>query len=327
MTNSRLLTFCIPAYNAASTIEKTLLSLLSQNYAPIKIKIFNNASTDTTIEICQKLASQNQNIEIITSNNTVVAEDNFTKCIQGAEGEYCCIAHTDDIYDPEFAHKAIELLEKDSTAVATFCHAFEIDASEQIIGTRFFPNELSSSESQSLDHNTFHELIYNYGNFVTCPSVVFRSEVLKNQIKIWDGAHFKTSADLDVWIRLSQIGNLIAINMPLIKYRVAEASYSFRIAKRRITKHDIFLVLEKYKDTNVLDKLNFLLLKDQAIRRLNMMRNHIRNQDFPAEVSFDFTLLLKKLFRSKWHFKYSLSIIGIYFISELLHLIGWNKDE
>ena len=42
---------CIPTYNVASTIRKTLESILNQTYSNIEVHISDNASTDNTLNI------------------------------------------------------------------------------------------------------------------------------------------------------------------------------------------------------------------------------------------------------------------------------------
>ncbi|MGZ3789768.1 MAG: glycosyltransferase family 2 protein [Bacteriovorax sp.] len=330
MKNVAQVTLCIPVYNAEKTILRTLESLVNQDYPIYKIKIFDNVSTDRSIEICQDFAQKFSFIELFTNEKNLGAEGNFTKCILAAEGDYCALVHSDDVYESDFISKSVAVLESCDDCIATFSGALEIDAEENVVGERFLPKELRKEAVTLLSQEDLLALIFKYSNFITCPSVVVRANAYSEKIKSWNGGGYKSSADLDVWLRLSEMGKIAAIRTPLLKYRVAEASFSYRIAKKRTTKHDLFLVLNEYKNKNkltpsMIEDYYFLELKDQSLRSLNIIRNKKRDERFPREVKFNLLLVLKKMFHSKWHFKFGLGIIAINALAFTLGLMGWNQ--
>lgn len=318
-------TLCIPLYNAEKTIARTLESLVVQDYPIYKIKIFDNVSTDKSREIVQEFSRQYSFVELHLNELNLGAEGNFTKCILAAEGDYCALVHSDDVYEKNFISKSVEVLESSEDCIATFCGALEIDADENVIGERFIPKELTKESVTFLSSDDLLALVFKYGNFITCPSVVVRAAAYSEKIKFWNGEKYKTSADLDVWLRLSEFGKIAAITTPLMRYRVADASYSYRIAKKRITKHDIFLVLDQYKRKENIDDYNFLVSKDQANRSLNIIRNNKRDECFPSVVKFNLPLVLRKMTHSKWHLKFGLAIIAINALVGVLKIVGWNK--
>lgn len=307
----------IPSYNSASTIKETILSLNSQTHPLDKIRVYDNQSTDNTRELVKELMSSISNLELIVNETNLGAEGNFTKCIAEASQDLCLIAHADDVYHKDFIKSAVEVFVNNQDVVATFCAANEINDRSEVIGKRFTPEELKKDSIAIMDREKGMSLFYRYGNFVTCPSVIARSSVFREKIRIWDGKTYHTSADLDVWMRLLEHGSMAFINKDLINYRVAEASYSYRIAKIRTTKHEIFRVLqgERYKNyaNKFQNNLNFLLNKDHANRFLNILRKKDKEliRSYQWEVSFNIFKIIKISLSSLWHLKMGFAILGL----------------
>ncbi len=318
-----LITASVPAYNSESTIKETILSLSHQSYPFYKIKVYDNKSTDSTRSIIKQLMSEITNLQLIENDINVGAEANFTRCISEAEGDLCVIAHADDIYLPDFAKEYVEFFKSSSDLSAAFCLANEINAKGTVVGKRYLPAQLKKNARTILTKERAIKLFYQYGNFVTCPSVVARSDIFRNHIKNWDGTTYNTSADLDVWFRLLESGKFGFINKPLINYRVAEASYSYRVAKIRTHKHDIFKVLEAPKNVRYMrenkNELNFLLNKDYANRFLNVLRTRDRDQikAYSWECDFEMFACLKSGVTSPWHFKMMAAILGLRILYKL----------
>ena len=53
-SSSPLLSFAIPIRNGEDTLPKLLDSLLAQDFSDFEIVISDNASTDSTFELCQQ---------------------------------------------------------------------------------------------------------------------------------------------------------------------------------------------------------------------------------------------------------------------------------
>ena len=69
MITDILLSFVIPAYNAADTIEKAVQSLTDMPRT--EILIVENGSTDKTKQVLQQLKKKYSNIKIYTSDKGV----------------------------------------------------------------------------------------------------------------------------------------------------------------------------------------------------------------------------------------------------------------
>jgi len=306
---------CIPCYNNEKTIRNTLDSVVKQKYKNIVIKVFDNASSDSTRDIVSEYIAADYPIILFERENTVSGEENFNTCIKNSEGEFTAIFHADDVYHDSIISKQVDFLTRNVSCHAASTHANIINENSFFIGERFVPSEFEGEKELVLSKDEFAKLTFKYGNFITCPSVLFKTETLKNKIISFRGESFKSSSDLDVWFRLTDHGSLGFINEPLINYRESNVSFSYNLAKVRVERHDLFLVLDNYIDnflgnnedlSYLKEYMSFLLMKDTS--NINLNRYILGISGFEK----NFVLKnYKKMFASKFHFKFFIISIGI----------------
>ncbi|MAE21962.1 MAG: hypothetical protein CMK92_05975 [Pseudomonas sp.] len=329
---SEKVTICIPLYNCENTIAKTLDSLVNQSYENIKIKVFDNQSTDKSAEIVKKFVEKYTHVEYFYNEVNLGAEGNFTRCIQEAEGDFTAIFHSDDIYYQSMVEEQIRVLINDSKIGAVACHAQEINENDEVVGERYIPSILKKEDLYVFEPNELRSFVCKYANFITCPSVMIRSSFLKNEIKIWNGDEYKSSADLDVWLRINKIFRFAFLNKPLMGYRLAQESFSYRIAKLRTYKHDLFLVLDtiENKTLNEVEDSYFLEFKDITLRIVNIIRSKKLDEELPV-FDYNWQILFKKAFFSLWHMKFFIIGFIVYMMRPLLskkvRSIYWKKIE
>lgn len=311
-----LVSICIPHYNNENTISETLNSILNQTYKNIIIKIFDNASTDNSLEILKDYENKYENIKLFQNEQNIGGEANFTKCIENLEGDYGAVFHADDLYLPTMVEEQVRFLEENSSCSAVAVHSYIIDENSKIIGMRHIPQEYTQQKNNVIGNQLeLFKSVLKYANYITCPSVMARTNVYKNDVKFWNGSKFKTSADLDVWFRLASFGKFGLISIPLMQYRESTASYSYSDTRSRVGENNMFLVLEyyleKYRDSGLLrekdlSRFEFLLFKDNVNRTINQIINNLEKKlDIK---SFDFNIMTVAV-ESKMNFK--IYIIGL----------------
>lgn len=105
-----LVSVLICTYNASSTIEETLLSCINQTYENIEILIYDDHSTDDTIEIIKQL--DNPKVRICFSEQKKWPYGWLNLLLDQAKGEYIAIQDHDDIWKPEKIEKQVAVLER-----------------------------------------------------------------------------------------------------------------------------------------------------------------------------------------------------------------------
>lgn len=86
MTNP-LISVVVPVYNAASTIEKCVVSIRNQSYRNLNIVLIDDGSADDSLNICRQLASSDSRIRVFhQENGGVSSARNYG--IRKAHGRY-----------------------------------------------------------------------------------------------------------------------------------------------------------------------------------------------------------------------------------------------
>lgn len=242
MHNMPLVSICVPTYNAAPTVKETLLSILAQTYSNLVVHVSDNASTDDTVQIIESISDPR--ISIHRHDKNIGAEGNFNQCIRLAEGKYTAIFHADDIYEPDMVKRQVDFLEAHSTAAAVFTEASLIDETGRRFGTRKLPPVISP-KIDLYDFSKLFKAVLHHHNFFICPSAMIKTRVLQTEIKQWHGELFKSSADLDVWLRISQLHPVGFLHLPLMRYRISKFQFSAQV-RQQCERADFFLVTDYF---------------------------------------------------------------------------------
>ena len=270
-----LVCVCIPTYNAAATIREALESILAQTYPNLIVHVSDNASTDDTLKVIESIADPRVMIHRHTEN--IGGEGNFNRCIQYAEGEYTAIFHADDIYEPDMLAKQAAFLESHPEAGAVFTEASLIDETGHRFGEICLPKGLAST-SGLYDFVTMFKAVLRHSNFFICPSVMVRTQVYQQEIKCWRGELFRSSADLDLWLRILQHHSIGYLRERLMRYRISSSQFSARV-RLGTERADFFLVIDHYLaqasvrallDATDLNNYRWLGRRDRVMRAANL---------------------------------------------------------
>jgi glycosyltransferase involved in cell wall biosynthesis len=237
-----LVSLCIPTYNAERTVRDTLESILSQTYPNLIVHVSDNASSDNTINILESMTDRR--IIVHRHNENVGGEGNFNRCIEYCEGKYTAIFHADDLYEPEMVARQVAFLEKNPEAGAVFTEAVMIDEASKKIGEIRLPNGIAPKNCL-YDFETVFKAILRHSNFFICPSAMVRTDVYRKDIQSWRGDIFKTSADLDVWLRILTRYRIGYLQERLMRYRIWDNQGSAHL-RLKTDRADFFLVIDHY---------------------------------------------------------------------------------
>jgi hypothetical protein len=112
-----LLSIGVPVYNGERYLAEALESALGQEYPSLEVLISDNASTDSTAEICRRFEGDPR-ISYSRAAETVDPISNFARVLGMARGEYFTwLAHDDLLTSTAYAAGMVEALEANPDAV------------------------------------------------------------------------------------------------------------------------------------------------------------------------------------------------------------------
>jgi glycosyltransferase involved in cell wall biosynthesis len=110
----------IPCFNAETTIERAILSVVSQTIPVSEIIVVNDGSTDNSGRILEGLKLKHQQLKVIHQDNKGVSYARNI-AIQAALGDYILTLDADDYFDPSFVEKALIKFSEDSSYGGIMC--------------------------------------------------------------------------------------------------------------------------------------------------------------------------------------------------------------
>ena len=117
----------VPVFNGEEYIEQTLDSLLAQTLTDFEIVISDNASTDRTPEICRSYRDIDRRVRYFRNERNIGAAPNFNRVVELASAPLVHCGACDDLYDPRFLERCVEVLERDMGLVLSYSATTMID--------------------------------------------------------------------------------------------------------------------------------------------------------------------------------------------------------
>ena len=108
--NRSIIFIGMPVYNGEKYIEAAIDSVLNQTFHDFHLAIYDNASTDGTLEIIEKYANKDPRISYIRHPRNLGIAENFWSLASGNLSEYFLWFSCDDLMEPQFIEECIKNL-------------------------------------------------------------------------------------------------------------------------------------------------------------------------------------------------------------------------
>ncbi len=214
-----LVTVVIPAYNAAATIETTLLSVMGQTHRSLEIIVVDDGSTDGAAGIVTRLARQDPRIRLLQQPSSgLSAARNLG--IRASSGEYIANIDADDVWSRKNIEKQIAAIRNAPfDAKAAYGWSLGIDADNDLNG-RFYMS--------FLEGRMFPALVYKFFVFNASSSLVHRTcfETLGGYDTRYNEEKAQGCEDWDLHLRLAKHYHFALAPSFLTGYRQTGANMS-----------------------------------------------------------------------------------------------------
>lgn len=107
----------MPVYNGERYLEEALESLFAQTFTDFELVIADNASTDRTESICRSYVERDGRVHYVRNRANYGAIYNFNNVFRLTTGDYFKWAAYDDVCEPGFLSRCVEVLDQDPGVV------------------------------------------------------------------------------------------------------------------------------------------------------------------------------------------------------------------
>src|SRR5512133_1046826 len=186
MDNLPRVSIITPSFNQSKFLERTMLSVLGQDYPNLEYIVIDAASTDGSQEIIRSYADR---LTYWVSEPDRGQTDAINKGFSHASGDILAWINSDDTYAPGAIRQAVAFLQQHPEIGLVYGDMLFIDENDQPIG-KF---KAALTDLSHLRRGYVH---------VPQPAAFFRSS-LWQQVGPLD-ASFYFAMDYDLWVRLAQ---------------------------------------------------------------------------------------------------------------------------
>lgn len=119
-----LVSIIMPVYNMADSLEKSVDSVLKQDYNNIEIILVDDGSTDHTLEICNRIAANDSRVKVIHTENQGSGPAR-NEGIRVAKGAYLYFPDADDYLYPHTISTLVKAITEDDYDLVVFGYRVE----------------------------------------------------------------------------------------------------------------------------------------------------------------------------------------------------------
>ncbi|MBC7784653.1 MAG: glycosyltransferase [Burkholderiales bacterium] len=202
------LSVIMSAYNADRYLREALDSILNQTFRLFEFIIIDDGSTDGTPQILHEYKARDKRIEVISRPNKGLTIS-LNEALARANAPLIARMDCDDVAMPDRFEKQVQYFTDHPECVLLGSRVNLIDP---------FGGHIALGDYMKLTHEEIDaDLLKGRGGSVVHPSAMMRADAL------WKVGGYRekynNSEDLDLWLRLAEIGRVANLPDVLLKYR------------------------------------------------------------------------------------------------------------
>jgi len=200
-------------YNGGAYLESCLQSLLDQTFGDFELIVIDDGSKDGSPDLLRTYAARDPRIRLTIRENKGLTRT-LNEAYRQARGKYLARMDCDDIAMPARLSAQVAFLDAHPEVACCGGYFQLIDGESRLLTTLKPPTDDAAIQAQCLaGHNP-----------ICHPSAMIRKSSM-DAVKGYD-ERFKTTQDLDLWLRLGEVGKLANVPEVVLQFRLHESSVS-----------------------------------------------------------------------------------------------------
>jgi glycosyltransferase involved in cell wall biosynthesis len=218
--NRPIVSIVIPTWNRAQELKETVNDLVHQTLRDLEIFIIDDQSPDNTEDVGKQLAESDPRIQFYRLPLKGFVYGAMNEGICRSRGRYIYIAHDHDRYLPTLLEKLVALFNGHESVVYAFT-GLETWSHDYVHQLATFVHDLPNLIGGAWWRN---QLLSHYHCPVPAQSMIRRNAL--ERIGLFD-PEFGASTDVEMWIRLCEIGDVGYIREPLMRLRGRDSNHHY----------------------------------------------------------------------------------------------------
>jgi glycosyltransferase involved in cell wall biosynthesis len=203
----------MPVYNCEKFLAKSVESILAQSFTDFELLIIDDGSTDNSVAVVKRYADCDSRIRWVTQPNAGVSTTR-NRLLAMATGEFIAVMDADDIAVPDRFALQVKFMRQHPNVVCVGGSHHLIDDDGRFLTTLYLPE--SDAEVQ-------HLALAGHGSICHPCAMIRRWALL--QVGGYDEV-LKSAHDLDLWLKLGEVGQLANLKDVILSYRLHPLSLS-----------------------------------------------------------------------------------------------------
>jgi glycosyltransferase involved in cell wall biosynthesis len=155
-------------HNGAAHIEEQIAGILGQTLTPHELVLSDDASTDGTVEIVERMFATHRathpdrdiRLRVLRNPVPLGVAGNFAQALAACVGDVIALSDQDDLWDPDRLERLVARLQGPPDVIAVHSDARLVDAQGHPLGSTLFGAiRLSGSERRAVDRGRAFEVL------------------------------------------------------------------------------------------------------------------------------------------------------------------------
>ncbi len=210
----------LPVFNGERYLRAAIDSVLSQTFADFELLVLDDGSTDDTLAIVRAYQQRDARVQVRTRENRGLVAT-LNELLAWASGEFVARMDADDLCLPDRLARQVTHLQAHSRVVC-------VGGDHELIDER--GRRLTTVRTLTSDAEIQHQALR--GHCAICHPTAMARRVPMQQLGGYR-AQFYPAEDLDLWLRMGEVGELANLRGTVLRYRLHTESISGAAAQGR----------------------------------------------------------------------------------------------